>query len=56
MDVSVDEENVPRYNPEAFYPASPGDVLDGRFELLAKLGWGTSRVGNLSTSIYQPLR
>ncbi|KAK2594854.1 hypothetical protein QQS21_007442, partial [Conoideocrella luteorostrata] len=42
LDVPVDEENVPRYNPEAFYPANPGDVLDGRFELLAKLGWGTS--------------
>jgi hypothetical protein len=42
MDVAVDEENVPRYNPEAFYPANPGDVLNGRFKLLAKLGWGTS--------------
>ncbi|KID77543.1 Protein kinase-like domain protein, partial [Metarhizium brunneum ARSEF 3297] len=42
VDVPVDEEKVPRYNPEAFYPANPGDVLDSRFELLAKLGWGTS--------------
>ncbi|KAG8413793.1 hypothetical protein J3458_012286 [Metarhizium acridum] len=42
MEVPVDEENVPRYDPEAFYPANPGDVLNGRFELLAKLGWGTS--------------
>lgn len=42
LDVPVDEEKVPGYKPEDYYPANPGDVLDGRFELLAKLGWGMS--------------
>ncbi|KAI5459396.1 putative serine/threonine-protein kinase [Mariannaea sp. PMI_226] len=42
IDIPVDEENAPRYDPEAFYPANPGDVLNDKFELLAKLGWGTS--------------
>lgn len=40
--IPVDEENAPHYDPEAFYPANPGDVLNDRFELLAKFGWGTS--------------
>jgi len=42
LDVPVDEENTPGYQSEAFYPAHPGDVLNGRFELIVKLGWGTS--------------
>ncbi|KAF4465040.1 kinase-like domain [Fusarium albosuccineum] len=42
LDVPVDEENSPGYQPEAFYPANPGDILNGRYELVAKLGWGTS--------------
>ncbi|KAH8765114.1 putative serine/threonine-protein kinase, partial [Hyaloscypha sp. PMI_1271] len=36
------EENVPGYRPEYFYPANPGDVLSGRYELKAKIGWGSS--------------
>jgi len=42
LGVLVDEENVPGYRPEYFYPANPGDVLDGRYELKAKIGWGSS--------------
>lgn len=38
----VDEENVPGYRPEYFYPANPGDMLAGRYELEAKIGWGSS--------------
>ncbi|KAI1279402.1 putative serine/threonine-protein kinase [Xylaria sp. FL0933] len=41
-DVLVDEEIVPGYKPEHFYPANPGDVLDNRYELKAKIGWGSS--------------
>ncbi|KAH8747394.1 kinase-like domain-containing protein, partial [Hyaloscypha finlandica] len=33
---------VPGYRPEYFYPANPGDVLSGRYELKAKIGWGSS--------------
>ncbi|GAW19521.1 hypothetical protein ANO14919_090090 [Xylariales sp. No.14919] len=41
-DVPVDEEIVPGYKPEHFYPANPGDVLDNRYKLKAKIGWGSS--------------
>ena len=41
LGIAVDEENVPGYRPEYFYPANPGDVLSGRYELKAKIGWGS---------------
>ena len=41
-DELVDEERVPYYKPEHFYPANPGDILDKRYELKAKVGWGSS--------------
>ncbi|OTA65860.1 putative serine/threonine-protein kinase [Hypoxylon sp. EC38] len=41
-DVLVDEERIPGYRPEHYYPAHPGDVLDNRYQLNAKLGWGSS--------------
>lgn len=40
--VLVDEETVPRYNWRAFYPAYPGELLDQRYELKTKIGWGSS--------------
>ncbi|OAA55831.1 Protein kinase-like domain protein [Niveomyces insectorum RCEF 264] len=41
-DVLVDEESVPGYKPERFYPANPEDLLEGRYRLKAKIGWGSS--------------
>jgi hypothetical protein len=41
-DVLVDEEIVPGYNWKAFYPAYPGELLDKRYELKTKVGWGSS--------------
>ncbi|KAF1982410.1 kinase-like protein [Aulographum hederae CBS 113979] len=41
-DALVDEETTAGYDPDDFYYASPGEVLDGRYELKAKIGWGTS--------------
>ncbi|EFR00913.1 CMGC protein kinase [Nannizzia gypsea CBS 118893] len=38
----VDEEICPGYNPNKFYPARPGDVLDNRYQILVKVGWGVS--------------
>ncbi|KAL5337397.1 kinase-like domain-containing protein [Aspergillus crustosus] len=37
----VDEERHPSYNPKAFYPAKPEEVLDNRYQLLVKVGWGS---------------
>ena len=36
----IEEETQPRYNPEAFYPAKLGEILNDRFKIVAKLGYG----------------
>ncbi|KAI9055694.1 hypothetical protein LZ554_000637 [Drepanopeziza brunnea f. sp. 'monogermtubi'] len=41
-DVLVEEERVPGYRPEFFYPADPGQVLNNRYKILTKIGWGAS--------------
>jgi len=38
----VDEERIPGYISEHYYPANPGDVLEGRYRLVTKIGWGSS--------------
>ncbi len=42
LDVPVDEETIPGYDPKYFYHPNPGDMLGRRYELKAKIGWGTS--------------
>lgn len=41
-DALVDEERIPRYDPKHFYPVNPGDLFCNQYEMLVKLGWGTS--------------
>jgi hypothetical protein len=56
-DVLVDEEIAPGYNWKAFYPAHPGEVLDSRYELKTKVGWGSSSTVWLAEDItrhFQP--
>ena len=38
----VDEEICPGYDSKRFYPARPGEVLDHRYQILVKVGWGSS--------------
>ncbi|KAF5011334.1 hypothetical protein FDECE_2552 [Fusarium decemcellulare] len=40
--VPIDEEQLPRYRSEDYYPANPGDVLGEQYELKAKVGWGST--------------
>ena len=40
--VLVEEEQVPGYRPEFYYPANPGEVLNNRYKILTKVGWGTA--------------
>lgn len=40
--VLVEEEHIPGYDPKQFYPVNPGDFFHNRYEVLAKVGWGTS--------------
>lgn len=41
-DVAFEEESYPSYNPQAALEVHPGDVLNGRYETTAKLGYGTT--------------
>lgn len=38
----VDEERYPNNVPQDYYPAKPGETLGDKYQLLAKIGWGTS--------------
>lgn len=35
-------EWVEMYRPGGYHPMDIGDILDGRYEVIAKLGWGSS--------------
>jgi hypothetical protein len=37
-----EEESVPGYKAESFYPVTIGDVFNSRYQVLAKLGFGTA--------------
>ncbi|OCL03204.1 CMGC protein kinase [Glonium stellatum] len=41
-DILIEEERIPGYNPKNFYPVNPGDILNNRYRIVAKLGWGTT--------------
>lgn len=42
MNEAVEEELTPYYDPTRFYPARLGNVLNGRYQLATKLGYGSS--------------
>lgn len=37
----VEEEELPNYHPDRFYPVRLGDVLHERYQILVKLGFGS---------------
>ena len=39
---TVEEEHWPWYTPQSFYPISTGDVLHSKYQVLYKLGYGTT--------------
>ncbi len=39
---SVEEERLPFYNRDAYYPMRIGAVIKDRYQVVAKLGYGTS--------------
>ena len=41
-DRPVEEEAMPEYKPDHFYPVRLGEVFHGRFQTVAKLGYGSS--------------
>ncbi|EFW13402.1 hypothetical protein D8B26_000006 [Coccidioides posadasii str. Silveira] len=38
----IEEELLPGYKPEQFYPANIGEVFNGRYQALCKIGYGTT--------------
>lgn len=41
-DQLIEEERMLEYNPDHFYPVRLGEVFNGRFQTVAKLGYGSS--------------
>jgi len=37
----VEEEKTPYYSPDRFYPARLGDILQDRYQIATKLGYGS---------------
>lgn len=42
IDIPIEEELVSGYNHKRFYHPNPGDILDRRLQLKAKIGWGST--------------
>ncbi|KAL1866970.1 hypothetical protein VTK73DRAFT_4439 [Phialemonium thermophilum] len=42
LSIPIDEEKCPGYRSKDYYPANPGNILDGQYELIAKVGWGST--------------
>jgi hypothetical protein len=41
-DVPIEEERIPSYDPKRFLPVNPGDLLNNRYKIVVKVGWGTT--------------
>ncbi|KZF20743.1 kinase-like protein [Xylona heveae TC161] len=49
----VEEENTPYYNISRFYPARLGEVLNNRYQIATKLGYGVTSTVWLARDLYQ---
>jgi hypothetical protein len=49
----VEEEKTPYYNPKRFYPTRLGEILNGRYQVATKLGYGTSSTVWLARDLFQ---
>jgi hypothetical protein len=49
----VEEEKTPYYDFKRFYPARLGDVLNARYQLATKLGYGLSSTVWLARDLYE---
>jgi hypothetical protein len=38
----IDEENAPEYSPKNFLPINVGQIMNDRYDVLAKLGYGNA--------------
>ncbi|KAF5680025.1 cmgc srpk kinase [Fusarium heterosporum] len=49
----IEEETLPRYTPDRFYPIRLGQILDGRYQIATKLGFGSKSTVWLARDLYQ---
>lgn len=49
----IEEERTPYYEPKRFYPAHLGEVLNGRYQIATKLGYGTNSTVWLARDLHQ---
>ncbi|KAJ9213843.1 hypothetical protein DTO166G4_4622 [Paecilomyces variotii] len=40
--IEFDEETLPTYQPEKYYPVNQGEILNDRYQTLAKIGYGVT--------------
>ncbi|KAI1911964.1 hypothetical protein LOZ61_003505 [Ophidiomyces ophidiicola] len=40
--MEIEEETLPTYNPEKYYPVQQGEILNDRYQVVAKLGYGVT--------------
>ncbi len=50
---SIEEERTPYYDPKRFYPTHLGEVLNGRYQVATKLGYGTNSTVWLARDLQQ---
>ncbi|RDW83586.1 putative protein kinase [Aspergillus mulundensis] len=49
----IEEEHTPHYKPQHFYPVRLYEVLNNRYQIAAKIGWGTSSTVWLARDLHQ---
>ncbi|KAF5327179.1 hypothetical protein D9619_004395 [Psilocybe cf. subviscida] len=49
----LEEENWPWYTPKSFYPVRIGDILHGRYQVLYKVGFGTTSTTWICRDLHQ---
>lgn len=49
----IEEERSPYYDSQSFYPTYLGEVLDGRYQVATKLGYGSKSTVWLARDLYQ---
>lgn len=40
--LQIEEESIPNYRPERFYPVYIGEIFNGQYQVVGKLGYGSS--------------
>ncbi|PYH63863.1 kinase-like protein [Aspergillus vadensis CBS 113365] len=41
-DIPIEEETLPHYNPKQYYPVNIGDIYHSRYQIIGKLGYGST--------------